>query len=101
MMDRIKNLQEKARVFRALLEGYAPDSADAESLLRWLTPLFVDIEARKIIPPEKYIFHMALGKDPDFYECHKDVRSAEADFVCTLEDWESQDWHKKLKSNEP
>lgn len=99
-MNKIKNLQEKARVFRDLLKKYASDDTDAESLLRWLTPLFTAIEKGEITPPHRYEFHMALGKEPDFYERHKDVHSVESDFMCALEDWESQEWYKQLKGGE-
>ena len=99
-MDKVKNLQEKARVFHDLLKKYAPDDGDAESLLRWLMPLFTEIEKGKIIPPQRYEFRMALGKEPDFYERHKDVHSAESDFMCALEDWESQEWYRNLKGGE-
>ena len=98
-MDKIENLQEKARAFRRLLDLYAPRDIDAQLLLRWLTPLFGAIERGEIVPPRKYEFHMALGKEPEFYERHKDVHSVESDFMCALEDWESQSWYKQLKSH--
>ena len=93
-MDKIKNLQEKAKVFRGFLEKYATENADAESLLGWLTPLFMAIEKGKVVPPQRYEYLMALGKEPDFFECHRDVFSAQSDFVSALEDWESQEWYQ-------
>jgi len=97
-MDKVKNLQEREQVFRNLLELYSSEDSDAESLLGWLMPLFTEIEEGKIIPPKMYEHHMALGKEPAFYERHKDVYSAESDFIAALEDWESQEWYKKLKN---
>lgn len=99
-MDKVKKLQEKADVFHALLKKYAHEDTDAESLLGWLTPLFTGIEKGKVIPPQRYEYRMALGKEPAFYERHSEVHSAEADFVSALEDWESQDWYKQLKASE-
>lgn len=99
MMDKVKNLKEKARVFHALLEKYASNDADAESLLRWLTPLFVEVERGGIIPPHRYEFRVALGKESDFYACHREVHSAESDFMCALEDWDSQEWYSRLKGD--
>jgi hypothetical protein len=97
-MDKVKNLQEKEQVFRKLLELYASEDSDAERLLGWLMPLFMQIEKGQVVPPQKYEHRMALGKEPEFYKRHKDVYSAESDFIAALEDWESQDWYQKLKA---
>ncbi len=96
-MEKVKNLQDKAGALRRLLEKYSPSDSDADSLLKWLTPLFTAIDNGEVTPPHKYEFSMALGKEPMFYERHRDVRSVEADFVCALEDWESQDWYRQLR----
>ena len=97
-MDKVKNLQEKARVLRELLERYAKVDDDAERLLGWLMPLFIKIEKGRVVPPQGYEHRMALGKEPEFYERHKDVYSAESNFISVYEDWESQDWYQKLKT---
>ena len=63
-------------------------------LLKWLTPLFEDIELGKVVPPTPYTFLNALGKDNPFYEPDKPFSKAEADFISALEDWESQSWYQ-------
>lgn len=99
-MDKVENLQRKARAFSLLIKKYAPADDDAGRLLAWLTPRFSAIAKGEITPPHSYEFRMALGKEPDFYERHQDVRSVEADFICALEDWESQEWCRQLKGGE-
>jgi hypothetical protein len=98
-MDKVKNLQEKTKVFRALLKKYQSTDSDAESLLRWLTSLFDQIENGNIIPPYRYEYRVSLGKDSTFYDRHKDVSSAEAEFMSALEDWISQPWYLGLKKS--
>lgn len=66
------------------------------NVLQWFTPLFRDIEAGKICPPQIYEFGNALGKDNSFYETDKPFHKVEADFVSALEDWESQEWYQQL-----
>jgi hypothetical protein len=100
MQDKVDYLKKRAEIFHALLMKYAPEDDDAESLLRWLEPLFIDVKRGNIIPPQRYEFRMALGKEPPFYDRHRDVFSAEADFMSALEDWESQDWYKRLEADE-
>lgn len=95
-MDKIQNLKEKADSFKTILKKHAEQDSDAERLLGWLTPLFISIENGQVIPPYTYEYSMALGKEADFYERHKDIFSTESDFICALEDWESQDWYKSL-----
>lgn len=99
MDPKIENLKYKAQVFHSLLSKYALQDSDAESLLKWLTPLFTSVELGQINPPFHYNFRMALGKESEFFEIKTDVRHAEAEFMAALEDWESQDWYKQLKNN--
>lgn len=99
-MDKMSLLKERAGNFRKLLEQYEANSTDAGLLLKWLTPLFQEIEIGKIYPPRPYKFHNSLGKDSSFYEPDKPFHSAEAAFVAALEDWESQEWYARLKGNE-
>lgn len=95
-MDKIKLLQMRAVEFRNLLKQYEATDANAMLLLKWLTPLFQEIEAGNIEPPKYYEFGNALGKDDPFYAPDKPFHVAEAGFVSALEDWESQSWFKKL-----
>ncbi len=85
-MDKVRNFQEKATVFRSLLKKYTSDAADAESLFGQLEPLFMMVDIGEITPLHRYEFNMALGKEPEFYERHQDVFSAESDFMSALED---------------
>lgn len=61
-------------------------------------PLFKKIEQGEIIPPYYYEFGSALGKESEFSNLSKPFLHAEAEFMAALEDWESQDWFKKLKN---
>jgi hypothetical protein len=97
MVEKIKLLQERAAAFRDLLKQHEATNVDAMLLLKWLTPLFQEIDAGKINPPKHYEFGNALGRDNSFYEPDKPFHHAEAEFVAVLEDWESQDWYKDLK----
>jgi hypothetical protein len=98
-MEKIKNLQEKAKILRRLPEQFAKAEPDAAQLLTLLLPLFVEIDAGNVSPPQKYTHGLALGKEPELYERHKEIFSAEADFTSALEDWPSQAWYKKLQDN--
>jgi hypothetical protein len=98
-MDKIKLLQKRAVDFRNLLKKNEATNQEAMNLLKWLTPLFDDIDAGKIIPPVCYGFSNALGKDSSFYEPDKPFHHVESEFVAAHEDWESQDWYKTLKNN--
>lgn len=97
-MNKVKLLQEKAAEFRCLLQRHESTNTDAMKLLKWLTPLFDEIEAGKIMLPTHYEFTNSLGKDNPFYELDKPFHHVESDFVAALEDWESQDWYKALKN---
>ncbi|PRX32139.1 hypothetical protein B0G75_104158 [Paraburkholderia sp. BL18I3N2] len=95
-MDKVQNLKDKARAFRTLLQTHDWKDTDAQLLLRWLTPLFEEIEAGLVQPPQHYQYRFALGKDNTFYEPGSPFAEAEAQFVSALEDWESQEWYQKF-----
>lgn len=95
-MDKVKLLQERAVAFRDLLKQHEAKNTDAMLLLKWLTPLFQEIEAGKVAPPKYYEFGNALGKEASFYESDKPFHAAEAAFVSALEDWESQPWYQQM-----
>ena len=99
-MDKVSLLKERAANFRKLLEQYEAKNTDAMLLLKWLTPLFQEIDVGNIHPPRRYEFNSSLGKDNPFYEPDKPFHSAEAAFVAALEDWESQEWYTRLQGNE-
>ncbi len=56
-MDRVRNLQEKARTLHTLLTRYAPDDDDAEMVLGFMSDLFKDIEQGKMAPQLKTNIH--------------------------------------------
>lgn len=93
-MEKIELLKKKARNFRELLKQHEKSNSNAMLLLKWLTPLFEDIELGKVVPPTPYLFLNALGKDNSFYEMDKPFSKAEADLISALEDWESQSWYQ-------
>lgn len=93
-MEKTELLKTRSGKFRELLRQHEDSSSDATLLLKWLTPLFDDIELGKVVPPTPYGFLNALGKDNPFYEPDKPFSAAEADFVSALEDWESQPWYQ-------
>lgn len=94
-MDKIQNFKDKARVFRMLLATHDWKDTDAELLLRWRAPLFDDIEAGKVQPPQYYKYRLALGKDNPSYELDFPFVEAETQFISALEDWESQAWYQE------
>jgi hypothetical protein len=102
-MSKVEKFKDRARSFRALLVVHAPKDTDAESLLQWLTPLFEEIAAGKVQPPQRYEYRLALGKDNPFYEPTSPFSEAKAQFISALEDWESQAWYqgsiKRAKDN--
>lgn len=101
-MDKVQWLKVKAAEFRALLEAYQDTSVDAMLMLKWLTPLFDDISAGRVMPPVRYEFRNALGKDNPFYEPDSIFSGPHADFAAALEDWASQPWYQKmLESSAP
>lgn len=50
-MDKVKRIQEKARVLRGLLIHYAKQDNDVQFVLDRMTPLLDAIEAGKAVPP--------------------------------------------------
>lgn len=97
-MDKVNNLQEKARVLRELLERYAKVNDDAEMVLRFMVPLFEQIKAGKIVPPyeHKYRWYFANTESP-LYRKYEDLNHAAAEYARVLEDWDfpfpSSPWH--------
>ena len=100
-MDKVSLLKERAAKFRDLLKQHEEKDTNAMLLLKWLTPLFQEIEAGNIHPPKYYEFRNALGKDDPFYEPDKPFHGVEAEFVAALEDWESQEWYRALTNDKP
>ena len=88
-MDKVKNLQEKARVLHALLEKYAQIDDDAEMVLGFMTPLFEQIRIGEIVPPHEheYRWHFASPESPLFK--YDDLCEAAAEYGHALEDWGS------------
>lgn len=100
-MDKVRNLQEKAMVLRALLEKYAQIDGDAEMVLGFMTPLFEAIQAGRIVPPHEheYRWYFANTESP-LYEKYEELSQAASEYACALEDWESQEWYRNLKGGE-
>jgi hypothetical protein len=98
-MDKYFRLRVAASRFRASLEGCGAKDDDAKRLLTWLMPLFEGVERGEVVPPTRYRYRFALGKDSSFYNKRKAVVAAEADFVAALEDWPSQKWYQDLESH--
>lgn len=95
MVDKVELLKSKAEKFRSLLTEHQLANGDAMLLLRWLEPLFDEIEQGKVVPPKRYDYRNALGKDSPFYEPNSPFSAAEADFSAALEDWASQSWYQQ------
>jgi hypothetical protein len=93
-MDKIKDLQKRAKEFRLLLERYSGEDPDASLLLETLASLFDDIASGKVVPPVQYKYVLALGKDSPFYEPDGPFISSETAFMSALEDWKFQSWYK-------
>lgn len=99
-MDKLNLLKTHAENFRKLLEQYEEVNTDAMLLLKWLTPLFHEIEVENIYLPRNYAFNNSLGKDNPFYEPDKPFHSTEAAFVAALEDWDSQKWYRQIQAGQ-
>jgi hypothetical protein len=69
-------------------------------LLRWLTPLFNEIASGKVVPPRRYEYRLALGKDNPFYEPDSPFSELHAEFAAALEDWASQPWYQEALKRE-
>lgn len=87
-MDKIKALQEKAKVLRALLEKYAPLDGDVEMVLRSMTPLLDEIEGGRVMPPrrDEFRWHFFNTESPLYLKYH-DLSVAEAEYAEALEGW--------------
>ena len=86
-MNKVKNLQEKAKMLRMLLEKYAKTDDDVEMVLGFMVPLFEEIHAGKIAPPyeHKYRWYFASTESPLFK--YDDLCEAAAEYAHVLEDW--------------
>jgi len=97
-MDKAKHLQEKAQMLHSLLEHYAKIDDDAEMVLKFMTPLFEEIQAGKIVPPKehKYRWYFANTESP-LYRKYEDLSHAAAEYARVLEEWDfplpSSPWH--------
>jgi hypothetical protein len=100
MKNKVALLKDKAEHFRALLAAHADTNTDAMLLLRWLTSLFNEVSQGKIIPPKRYEFRSALGRDSPFYEPTSPFSRVEADFISALEDWPSKPWYQALAAGQ-
>jgi hypothetical protein len=102
-MDKVKNLQEKARILRNLLDHYAKADDDAEMLLGFMLPLFEQIKDGKIIPPHEheYRWYFADTESPLFK--YGDLCEAAAEYARALEDWNNSlpfyPWHTSKLNN--
>lgn len=72
-MDKVSHLKEVAQIFFNLLKEHENKDINAFLLLKWLTPLFREIQAGNTHPPKTYEFRMAIGKDDDFYSPDKTI----------------------------
>lgn len=86
-MDKVKILQEKARILHASLEKIAEVDDDAEMVLGFMTPLFERIDTGEIVPPyaHEYRWYFANTDSPLFK--YDDLGDAAAEFGHALEDW--------------
>lgn len=87
-MDKVKNLQEKARTLRALLVHYAKTDDDVEMVSNFMMPLLDEIEAGRISPPQRdeYRWHFFNTESP-LYLKYDNLSRAEAEYAEVLEDW--------------
>lgn len=102
-MNKVKNLQEKARVLHNSLEHYAKVDDDAEMVLGFMAPLLEKIEQGKIVPParDEHSWYFGNTESPLFN--YDDLCEAHAQYSHALEDWNNQlpfpPWHtSKLQS---
>lgn len=88
MMSGIKDLQHKTKTLRALLEHYAQTDDDVETVLNFMTPLFNDIEAGRILLPQRdeYRWYFFNTESP-LYLKYNDLSQAEAEYAEILEGW--------------
>lgn len=91
-MDKIRNLQVKARALRELLEHYAKQDEDVALVLERMTPLLDDIEKGNVVPPRhddfgRYFFNVE-EQEPWFIKYPK-LSHAEAEYAQVLQDWDA------------
>lgn len=89
-MDKVENLQEKAKVLRGLLEQYSRQDDEVASVLEQMTPLLDEIEAGKVEPPRhddfgRYFFNVE-EQEPWFVK-YPELSHAEAEYAEVLQDW--------------
>lgn len=94
-MNKIMLLKEKAIAFRTLLELHQNSNADAMLMLKWLTPLFREIDLGKVVPPKHYEFRSALGRESSFDAPDSPFSHPHSEFQAALEDWASQPWYQE------
>jgi len=88
-MDKVKILQQKARVLRNLLEQYAKTDDDVEMVLGFMTPVLNDIEAGKVAPPQRDKFRWYFfNTESSLFLKYDDLSQAEAEYAEVLEGWD-------------
>lgn len=87
-MNRNSDLHDKASRLRALLEHYAKTDDDVEMVLSFMTPLFDEIKAGRIVPPrrDEYRWYFFNTESP-LYLKYDDLSQAEAEYAEILEGW--------------
>jgi hypothetical protein len=75
-------------VLRALLEHYAKIDDDVEMVLNFMMPLFVEIDAGRVVPPQRdeYRWYFFNTESPLFLK-YDDLSRAEAEYAEALEGW--------------
>lgn len=88
VMGSVRDLQEKTRTLRALLEQYAKTDDDVEMVLNFMMPLFDKIEAGRIVSPQRdeYRWYFFNTESP-LYLKYDDLSRAEAEYAEILEGW--------------
>ncbi|WP_323072122.1 hypothetical protein [Mycetohabitans endofungorum] len=86
-MDKVKDLQEKARALHKILARYAKIDDDAEMVLGFMSGLFEEIEQGKVVPPveDRYQWYFADTESSLFK--YDDLGEAHAQYSHALEDW--------------
>jgi hypothetical protein len=86
-VDKVKNLQEKARALHELLVRYAKVDDDAEMVLGFMSSLFEEIEQGKVVPPveDRHQWYFADTESPLFK--YDDLGEIHAQYSHALEDW--------------
>lgn len=87
-MDKVRKLQEKARILRALLKQYGNQDDDVSFVLDRMTPLLDDIEAGKVVPPKhddfgRYFFN--VEEQAPWFIKYPELTHAEAEYAKVLE----------------